>query len=199
MADKIFIGVAWPYANGSLHLGQIAGAYLAPDIFARFHRARGNQVLMVSGSDQHGTPVTVRAEQEGSTPTEVANRFHEEFLDSWERLGISFDLYTATGTENHARTVQDIFVRLLEKGDIYKGTMKLPYCAVEDRFLLDRYVEGTCPFCGSPEARGDQCDDCGKVLDPVDLIHPRCKFDGSTPEVRDSEHFFLRLSAYNDR
>jgi len=197
--DKIFIGVAWPYANGSLHLGQIAGAYLAPDIFARYHRKRGNRVLMVSGSDIHGTPVTVRAEQEGRTPAEVAAHFHDEFVDSWQRLGISFDLYTTTGTENHLRTVQDIFLRLLEKGDIFRDTMKLPYCTLEGRFLLDRYVEGTCPLCGSLDARGDQCDDCGKVLDPVDLISPRCKFDGSTPEVRESEHFLLRLSGYNDR
>ncbi len=199
VTEKIFIGVAWPYANGSLHLGQIAGAYLAPDIFARYHRLRGNRVLMVSGSDQHGTPVTIRAEQEGRTPAEVAARFHEEFVDSWQRLGINFELYTTTGTENHAQTVQDIFLRLLENGDVYKDTMKLPYCTVEGRFLLDRYVEGTCPFCGSENARGDQCDDCGKVLDPVDLVNPHCKFDGSTPEVRESEHFFLRLSAYNDR
>jgi methionyl-tRNA synthetase len=129
----------------------------------------------------------------------VAASFHQEFVESWQRLGISFDLYTTTGTENHARTVHDIFLRLLEKGDIYKRTMELPYCAVEERFLLDRYVEGTCPFCGSEGARGDQCDDCGKVLDPVDLINPRCRFDGSTPDVRESEHFFLKLSAYNDK
>jgi len=199
VAETILVAVAWPYANGSLHLGQIAGAYLAPDIFVRYHRARGNRAIMVTGSDIHGTPVTVRAEQEGRTPAEVADHFHQEFVDSWQRLGISFDLYTTTGTENHLRTVQDIFLRLLEKGDIYKNTMKLPYCTVEGRFLLDRYVEGTCPLCGSEEARGDQCDDCGKVLDAVDLVNPRCKFDGSTPEVRESEHFFLRLSAYNDR
>ncbi len=199
MAETILVAVAWPYANGSLHLGQIAGAYLAPDIFVRYHRARGNRAIMVTGSDIHGTPVTVRAEQEGRTPTEVADHFHQEFVDSWRRLGISFDLYTTTGTENHIRTVQDMFVRLLEKGDIYKDTMTLPYCTAEQRFLLDRYVEGTCPLCGSEGARGDQCDDCGKVLDPVDLINPRCKFDGSTPEVRESEHFFLRLSAYNDK
>ncbi len=199
MAEKIFIGVAWPYANGSLHLGQIAGAYLPPDILARYHRARGNRVLMVSGSDQHGTPITVRAEQEGRTPAEVAAHFHQEFLETWERLGITFDLFTTTGTDNHARTTHDIFLRLLEKGDIYKDSMKLPYCTVEKRFLLDRYVEGTCPVCGYDGARGDQCDNCGNVLDPTDLRSPRCKFDGSTPEVRDSEHFFLRLSAYNSR
>jgi methionyl-tRNA synthetase len=199
MPEKILIGVAWPYANGSLHLGQIAGAYLPPDIFARYHRTKGNAVLMVSGSDQHGTPITVRAAEEGVTPAEIASRFHQEFLDSWQRLGIGFDLYTTTGTENHASVVQEIFLRLLEKGDIYKGTMRLPYCTVEQRFLLDRYVEGTCPICGDAGARGDQCDNCGNVLDPAELIDARCRFDGSTPEVRESEHFFLRLSAYNDR
>jgi methionyl-tRNA synthetase len=199
MPEKILIGVAWPYANGSLHLGQIAGAYLPPDIFARYHRTKGNAVLMVSGSDQHGTPITVRAAEEGVTPAEIASRFHQEFLDSWQRLGIGFDLYTTTGTENHASVVQEIFLRLLEKGDIYKDTMRLPYCTVEERFLLDRYVEGTCPICGDAGARGDQCDNCGNVLDPADLIDARCRFDGSTPEVRESEHFFLRLSAYNDR
>ncbi len=198
MPDKIFLGVAWPYSNGSLHVGQITGAYLPADIFARYHRAKGNDVLMVSGSDQHGTPITVRAEQEGSTPAEVAARFHAEFLESWERLGISWDLFTATGTENHARVSQDIFLKLLDKGDIYKGTMNLPYCAVEQRFLLDRYVEGTCPQCGYTEARGDQCDNCGRVLDPVDLTDRRCKFDGSEPELRESEHFFHRLSVYSE-
>jgi len=199
MPDRIFIGVAWPYVNGSLHLGQIVGAYLPADIFARYHRAAGNEVLMVSGSDQHGTPITVRAEEEGLTPGELAARFHAEFLESWKQLGISWDLYTTTGTENHVRVVQDIFAKLLERGDIYKGSMKLPYCTVQQRFLLDRYVEGTCPICAYAQARGDQCDNCGNVLDPVDLIDPRCKFDASTPEIRDSEHFFLRLSAYNDR
>ncbi len=199
MAEKVLLGVAWPYSNGSLHIGQIVGAYLPADIFARYHRAAGNEVLMVSGSDQHGTPITVRAEQEGRTPAEVAEHFHREFLESWQRLGISWDLYTTTGTENHRRVVQDIFLKLLEKGDIYKGTMKLPYCTAEKRFLLDRYVEGACPICADPNARGDQCDNCGNILDPVDLIDPRCKFDGSRPEIRDSEHFFLRLSAYNDR
>ncbi|MPZ50004.1 MAG: methionine--tRNA ligase [Dehalococcoidia bacterium] len=199
MSETVFLGVAWPYPNGSLHLGQIAGAYLAPDIFARYHRTAGNRVLMVSGSDQHGTPITVRAEQEGRTPQQVATSFHEEFVASWERLGISFDLYTTTGTQNHIDTVQEMFLKLLEQGDIYKAVMELPYCAQENRFLLDRYVEGTCPFCGFERARGDQCDNCGRILDPVDLIDPRCRFDGSAPERRESEHFFLRLSAYNDR
>ena len=198
MPERIFIGVAWPYANGSLHIGQLAGAYLPPDIFARYHRTAGNDVLMVSGSDIHGTPITIRAEQEGRTPQELTDEYQREFLATWEGMGISFDLFTTTGTENHYRVTQDMFLKLLETGDIYEGEMDLPYCTVEKRFLLDRYVEGTCPICGFEGARGDQCDNCGNVLDPVDLINPRCKFDGSTPEIRSSKHFFHALSAYNE-
>jgi methionyl-tRNA synthetase len=199
LTEKILIGIGWPFPNGSLHLGQIAGAYLAPDIFARYNRAAGNRVVMVSGTDQHGTPIVVRAEQEGTTPQEVVDRFHKEYLDNWERLGISWDLYTSTGTQNHIETAQEIFLKLYEQGDIYKDTMELTFCEQEQRFLPDRYVEGTCPYCGYDNARGDQCDNCGRALDPVELVNPRCRHDGSTPVRRDSEHFFLRLSAYNDK
>jgi methionyl-tRNA synthetase len=199
MSERILIGVAWPYANGPLHLGHIAGAYLPADIFARYHRLKGNHVLMVSGSDQHGTPVTLRAEAENKTPQEVVSHYHQGFLDSWKKLGISFDLFTTTGTQNHASVAQDFFIKLLDKGYIYKDKMSLPYCPKCVRFLPDRYVEGTCPHCHSPRARGDQCDDCGKPLNPVDLIDPRCSICKTTPEIRDSEHFFLRLSAFSDR
>ncbi|OGO00039.1 MAG: methionine--tRNA ligase [Chloroflexi bacterium RBG_13_52_14] len=199
MAERIFIGVAWPYANGHLHLGHIAGAYLPADIFARYHRIKGNEVLMVSGSDQHGTPVTIRAEAEGKTPQEVVSRYHQGFLDSWKKLGISFDLFTTTGTENHARVAQDFFLKLLDKGYIYKAKMPLPYCHNCRRFLPDRYVEGTCPNCKSPKARGDQCDDCGKPLNPADLIESRCSICKTPPEIKDSEHFFLRLSAFSEQ
>ncbi len=199
MVEKIFIGVAWPYANGSLHLGQIVSSQLPSDILARYHRAKGNRVLMVSGSDQHGTPITVRAEQEGRSPQEVASQFHEEFLDCWEALGITFDLYTTTGTENHASVTQDIFLTLLNNGHIYKESMPLPYCPNDRRFLPDRYVEGTCPYCGDPGARGDQCDECGKTLNAAELLEMRCRHCGTTPEIRESEHFFLRLSAFNER
>lgn len=196
--ERIFVGVAWPYANGLLHLGHIAGAYLPADIFARYHRAKGNKVLMVSGSDQHGTPVTIRAEQEGKTPQEVVDKYHREFLDSWQRLGIEFDLFTTTGTTNHAQVVQDFFLRLLDKGYIYSSSMLLPYCTRCDRYLPDRYVEGGCPYCGSKQARGDQCDNCGKPLGFAELIDPRCRLCGSIPEAKESEHFFLRLSAFRD-
>jgi len=198
LSETIFVGVAWPYANGSLHLGQIAGAYLAPDIFARYHRAAGNRVLMVSGSDQHGTPITVRAEQEGTTPDAIVAKYHAEFLDSWERLGISFDLYTSTGTKNHEETVHALFLRLRERGYIYRGSMLQFYDVEARRFLPDRYIEGKCPRCGYERARGDQCDNCGSTLDATDLIEPRSRFTGSKPELRESEHFFLRLSAFNE-
>ena len=199
MTEKILIGVAWPFPNGSLHLGQIAGAYLPPDIFARYHRTAGNRVAMVSGTDQNGTPIVVRAEQEGVTPADVVRRFHGEYLDNWERLGISWDLYTSTGTQNHIDTVQEIFLKLYNQGDLYLQEMELTYCVEEGRFLPDRYVEGTCPHCGYNGARGDQCENCGRTLDPTDLINARCSRDGSIPERRISEHFFLRLSACQDR
>ena len=199
MSEKIFIAVAWPYANGSLHLGQIAGAYLPPDIFARYHRTKGNEVLMVSGSDQHGTPITIKAEQEGKKPGEIAARYHRQFLESWQRFGISFDLFTTTGTENHARVTQDIFLTLLDRGYIYKNTLSQPYCPSCQRFLADRYIEGTCPFCNSPGARGDQCEACGKPLNPAELIDPQCRICSTTPVFRDTEHFFLKLSEFNDR
>ncbi len=199
MGERIFIGVAWPYADGPLHLGHIAGAYLPPDIFARYHRTKGNEVLMVSGSDQHGTPITIKAEQEGKTPGAIAARYHQQFLDSWQKMGISFDLFTSTGTANHAEVSCDIFRTLLDKGYIYKATVSQPYCSHCQRFLPDRYVEGTCPYCSSSGTRGDQCDECGKPINTVELIDPRCRQCGTTPQFRDSEHFFLKLTAFEDR
>jgi methionyl-tRNA synthetase len=199
MSERIFIGVAWPYANGLLHLGHIAGADLPADIFARYHRTKGNEVLMVSGSDQHGTPITLKAEQEGKKPSEIASKYHREFLESWQKLGISFDLYTSTSTPNHAGVTHDIFLTLLKKGYIYKSSMSQPYCPKCQRFLPDRYVEGTCPYCRFPGARGDQCDQCGKPLNAAELIDPRCRQCGTPPQFRESEHFFLKLTAFQDR
>ena len=196
MSERIFIGVAWPYANGPLHLGHVAGCYLAADVFARYHRMRGNEVLMVSGSDTHGTPITIRADQEGITPAEVVDRYHADFLETWERLGISFDLFTHTNTENHQRVVHEIFLSLLEQGYIYTDDMLLAYCPGCVRFLPDRYVEGVCPYCTYERARGDQCDQCGRTLDPQELHEAFCILCGGSPEFRESEHFFLKLSAF---
>jgi methionyl-tRNA synthetase len=199
MTEKILIAVAWPYANGFLHLGHIAGSELPADIFARYHRARGNQVLMVSGSDQHGTPITLKAEEEGKTPNEIVARYHAHHLDTWAKLGISYDLYTSTGTANHAAVTQDIFLTLLNKGYIYKASMSQPFCPKCDRFLPDRYVEGTCPHCHFINARGDQCDQCGKPLNAAELVAPRCRVCATMPEFRESEHFFLKLIAFQQR
>ena len=196
MAERILVCVAWPYANGSLHVGQIAGAYLPADIFARFHRLVGNEVLMVSGSDDHGTPTTVRAEQEGRTPREITDQYNAEFKESWKQLGIHFDIFTRTGTDNHRQVAQDFFMNLLCKGHITKGTMQALYCEKDNRFLPDRYVEGTCPLCGFDGARGDQCDKCGHPMDATQLIKPRCRFCGQQPIVRETEHFFLELGHF---
>ena len=199
MSERILLAVAWPYANGSIHIGQVAGAYLPADIFARYHRMKGNEVLMVSGSDAHGTPVTLTAEQRGVSPDVVYSEYQAEFLDNWERLGIGFDLFTTTHTQNHAEVAQDIFLTLHKNGYIYKDSMSQPYCEADGRFLADRYVEGTCPHCGSENARGDQCESCGRTLDPQDLINMTCRVCGGQPVIRETEHFFLKLSAFQDR
>jgi len=199
MSKPILVAVAWPYASGSRHLGHLAGAYLPADIFARYHRLIGNDVAMVSGSDVHGTPITVRADAEGVSPSAIAERFHAEFVDNWERCGIKWECYTSTGTENHARVTQEMFMTLLEKGHIDKRRSDQFYDEEVCRFLPDRYVEGTCPHCGYTDARGDQCDNCGRTLDPTDLIDPRSKMSGSVPVVRETEHFYLRLSDFADQ
>lgn len=196
MNEKILVSVAWPYANSPLHLGQLAGAYIPPDIYARYHRLRGNDVLMVSGSDTHGTPITVTAEQLGVSPEEVIERYHQSFLESFLGLGICFDLFTHTNTENHWAVTTDMFTRLLERGYIYKETVRALRCDRCGRFLADRYVEGTCPFCDFEDARGDQCNLCGKPLDALELGNPRCKLCGSSPSVRETEHFFLDLAQF---
>lgn len=201
MDQKPHIGifVAWPYANGDLHLGHIAGAYLPPDIFARYHRLRGNPVLMVSGSDAHGTPITVQAGRLGISPQDFFERYHRRFLESWLGLGISFDLFTHTHTENHFGIAQNVFRTLYDNGSIFIDTMTQLYCETDERFLPDRYVEGTCPHCGYGAARGDQCDNCGRLLDAVDLIDPRCRICGSQPVPRQAEQFFFDLPAFGSR
>ena len=199
MPERILVAVAWPYANGSIHIGQVAGAYLPADIFARYHRMKGNEVLMVSGSDAHGTPVTLTAEQRGVSPEEVTSQYQAEFLDNWSRLGIEFDLFTTTRTQNHIDVAQDIFLTLHKNGYIYEDAMLQPYCETDNRFLADRYVDGTCPHCGYEGARGDQCDSCGRTLDPKDLIDMVCSICRTTPVIRETNHFFLRLRAFEDR
>jgi methionyl-tRNA synthetase len=199
MSEYIHVSLAWPYANGDMHAGHLAGCYIPADIFARYHRLKGDHVLMVSGSDAHGTPISVEADKLGLPARTVFEHYHQRFLETQRQMGISYDLFTHTDTENHHRIAQDIFTTLLERGYLYKETQRLLYSEAEKRFLPDRYVEGTCPICGYTDARGDQCDNCGNLLDAVDLINPRSKTDGSTPVVRETEHYFFDLAAFRDR
>lgn len=194
---NVLIGGAWPYANGSLHLGRLA-SLLPGDVIARYFRAKGDEVLYVSGSDCHGTPVAVQAIQEGVTPGDIAGRYHEEFVDCFERLGFTYDLYTRTDQEFHHRVVQDVFLKLLENGHLYRKTVQQTYCETDRRFLPDRYVEGICPVCGH-RARGDQCDFCSTLLDPADLSDKTCKLCGNPPVERPTEHYYLALSKFEPK
>jgi methionyl-tRNA synthetase len=197
MPKFIHVSVAWPYANGDLHVGHLAGAYLPADIFARYHRLRGNHVLMVSGSDSHGTPISVEADKRGVPARQIFEHYHERFLLAQKKVGISYDLFTHTDTENHHRVAQDFFLRLLENGCLYKETQELLYSELEKRFLPDRYVEGECYICHYPDARGDQCDNCGNLLDATKLINPRNRGNADDKLiVRTSEHFFLDLGRF---
>src|SRR5258708_24904322 len=195
MTEYIHVSVAWPYANGDFHVGHLAGAYLPADIFARYHRLKGNHVLMVSGSDAQGTPISVEADARGIPARQLFEQYHKRFLETQKALGISYDLFAHTDTENPYRVAQDVFRRLLERKLLYKQIQRQLYSECESRFLPDRFVEGECPICHYPNARGDQCDNCGNLLDALDLINPRSKTDGSRPVIRETEHFFLDLKA----
>jgi methionyl-tRNA synthetase len=192
MTENILVSVAWPYANADIHVGNITGAYLPADVFARFHRLKGNRVLMVSGTDAHGTPITVRADAEGVSAEEVYRRYHRRFLDLFVKFGVTYDLFTTTHTENHFKVSQDIFLALKQNGYLYTQTEKQWYAPGTGRFLPDRYVEGECYICHYPNARGDQCDNCGSLLDSTQLINPRAKGGGEL-ELRETEHFYLDL------
>ncbi|WP_002145005.1 methionine--tRNA ligase [Bacillus cereus] len=194
---SIFIGGAWPYANGSLHLGHIA-SLLPGDILARYYRAKGENVLYVSGSDCNGTPIAIRAKQEGVTVKKIADQYHEEFERCFHNLGFTYDYYTRTDSEHHHETVQKVFLRLLEEGYIYKKIVEQAYCEPCTQFLPDRYVEGICPHCHEA-ARGDQCDACSAILDPLDLLEKKCKLCGSTPSVQETEHFYFALHKFQQQ
>ena len=199
MAKRILVAVAWPYASGPRHLGHVAGFGVPSDVFARYQRLKGNDVLMVSGTDEHGTPITVRAEKEGKTPQEVVDYYNRTITDNLATLGCSYDLFTRTTTANHYAVTQDMFARLRDNGYIFTGKMMGTYSESEKRFLPDRYVEGTCPHCGYKEARGDQCDNCGRQLDPTDLIDPHSRISGTKLTFKETEHYFLDLPAFSDR
>ena len=194
MSKNILVAIAWPYANSEIHVGNITGSHLPGDIVARYHRLKGNKVLMVSGTDSHGTPVTLRADKVAASPEDLYKEYHWGFLDLFQKLGIHYDLFTTTHTENHFKVSQSMFLALKENGFLeVKETLQW-YSPGSNRFLPDRYIEGTCYFCGYEEARSDQCDKCGNVLEPEKLVKPKSKLDGSTPELRPTDHYYLELS-----
>ncbi len=196
---KILVAVAWPYASGLRHIGHVAGFGVPSDTFARYHRLRGNDVLMVSGTDEHGTPVMVAADAAGESPRETADRFNQLIREDLRDLGLSYDLFTRTTTANHYRVTQDLFRTLHRKDYIVEQETLGAFSASTGHTLPDRYIEGTCPICGFENARGDQCDNCGNQLDPIDLIDPRSRIDGSAPEFKRTKHLFLDLPAFKEQ
>jgi methionyl-tRNA synthetase len=192
----IFTAVAWPYASGPRHIGHVAGIGVPPDVFSRYHRMAGNRVLMVSGTDEHGTPILVAADSEGVSPREVADRYNGIIADDLASLGSTYDLFTRTTTRNHAAVTQELFLSLLKNGYVFPKTTLGAVSPSTGRTLPDRYIEGTCPICGYDGARGDQCDNCGNQLDPTDLINPVSRINGETPTFVETEHYFLDLPAF---
>lgn len=193
----VFIGGAWPYANGSLHLGHIA-ALLPGDILARYYRKKGEDVLYVSGSDCNGTPISIRAKSEKVTVEEIADRYHSEFINCFTKLGFSYDFYSRTDSNYHAIEVQSIFKQLLDNGYLYKKRVNQAYCEHDKQFLPDRFVEGTCPNCGAA-ARGDQCDNCSIMLDPLELLDKKCKICGNAPIIKETEHLYYQFSRFQKK
>ena len=199
MGKKVLVAVAWPYVNGSLHLGHVA-ALLPADVLARYHKLKGDDVLCVSGSDCHGTPIQVTAETEKVPPRQVAERYHAEFREMMvNQLGISYSLYSATMFAFHHQVASDVFADVFASGAMVERTQPHLYCGQCQRFLPDRYVEGGCPHCDNSAARGDQCDQCGRVIDALELKDPVCRICRSRPITRESTHLYLNLPAFADR
>ncbi len=196
MTENILIAVAWPYANAEIHVGNLTGSHLPGDIVARYHRLKGDNVLMITGTDSHGTPVTMSADKLGKPVEEVYKSYHEGFIELFKQIGISYDLYTSTHTENHFKVSQTMFLALQKNGFLFTKVEPQWFSPGLKRFLPDRYIEGTCYICGTEGARSDQCDACGNVLDPTKLVNPKSKVAGDTssPELRDTEHFYIDFS-----
>ena len=198
MPRPVLTAVAWPYANGPRHIGHVAGFGVPSDVFSRYQRMVGNDVLMVSGTDEHGTPIQVQADREGVTARALADRYNRVIAEDLHGLGLSYDLFTRSTTRNHYAVVQEIFRALHANGYVVERSQLSAIDAATGRGLPDRYVEGTCPICGYDGARGDQCDNCGNQLDPVDLVNPRSKIDGKAPKFVESAQFFLELPAFTE-
>lgn len=193
---RTLITTALPYANGPVHIGHLAGVYVPADIYARYLRLKGEEVLLIGGSDEHGVPITIKAKKEGVTPQDIVDRYHNIIKDSFEQLGISFDVYGRTTSETHRKTASDFFRRLYEKGEFVEKTSMQLYDEKANQFLADRYVTGTCPHCGNPNAYGDQCEACGTSLNATDLIDPKSAITGNAPVLRETSHWYLPLDKW---
>jgi methionyl-tRNA synthetase len=198
MSRHVLTAVAWPYANGPRHIGHVSGFGVPSDVFSRYMRMAGHDVLMVSGTDEHGTPILVQAEQEGVGARELADRYNRVIVDDLRDLGLAYDLFTRTTTRNHYAVAQEMFLTLYRNGYMVERTTLGAISPSTGRTLPDRFIEGTCPICGYDGARGDQCDNCGNQLDPTDLGNPRSRINGETPTFVETEHFFLDLPALAD-
>ncbi len=198
-SERILVTSALPYANGPLHVGHAIGAYIPADVYVRYHRFKGNDVLFVCGSDEHGTPITVTAEKEGITPQKVVDKYHKAMEDAFDRLGISFDNFSRTTHTAHHRNSQMFFAKIRDNNFIYKKTVQRPYCTQCNRFLPDRFVKGVCPHCNAEDQRGDQCEVCGKQLEPHEMENAYCILCCGKPQQRETEHWFFRLSEFSDR
>jgi methionyl-tRNA synthetase len=198
-SQKLLVTAALPYANGPLHVGHLAGAYIPADVYVRYQRLKGADILFICGSDEHGVPITIRADREGITPKEVVDRYHATISKSFQRIGLGFDNYSRTSLPLHHKISQDFFLTLNSKGFVTEQTVQQYYCGTCGRFLPDRYIEGECPHCHKDGARGDQCESCGRWLEPEQLIDPKCKECGSIPEMKATKHWYFRLSAFQEK
>lgn len=193
---RTLITTALPYANGPVHIGHLAGVYVPADIYARYLRLKGEEVLMIGGSDEHGVPITIRAQKEGITPQDVVDRYHAIIKDGFERLGITHDIYSRTSSATHHEHASEFFRKLYDKGEFIEKTSQQYYDEQANQFLADRYITGTCPHCNNERAYGDQCESCGTSLAPTDLINPKSAITGNTPVLRETKHWYLPLDKY---
>jgi methionyl-tRNA synthetase len=196
--QKILVTSALPYANGPIHLGHLAGAYLPADVYVRYQRAKRRDVIFICGSDEHGVPITIAAEKQGVSPREIVEKYRTLHRESFKRFGMSFDNYSGTSLPHHHKISQEFFLKLHSKGYLSEKTMSQFYCEHDDMFLADRYVEGQCPFCKAEGARGDQCDACGRSIDQVKLVNPYCVLCKNTPKLTETKHWFINLKKYQN-
>ena len=197
-SKRFTVTAALPYANGPVHIGHLAGVYVPADIYVRYLRAKKKDVVFVCGSDEHGVPITIKADKEGLTPQQIVDRYHGIIKDSFKKFGISFDIYSRTSSETHAETASQFFKELYEKGEFIEKTSEQFYDEKNNQFLADRYIKGECPKCGNPEAYGDQCEKCGSTLSSDELINPKSALSGEVPIKKSTKHWYLPLDKYED-